>query len=69
MTHVGKVSNRQIRLAVNRQADTLTETVVPTLRALANDTGLNRQRLDALEAWRDSTLWQRLRWLARGYRG
>lgn len=68
MTQTGKVSNRQIRLAVNRQADTLTDTVVPTLRALANDTGLNRQRLDALEAWRDSTLWLRLQWLMRGHR-
>ena len=68
MTQTGKVSNRQIRMAVNRQADTITETVVPTLRALANDMGLNRKRLDALEAWRDSTFWQRVRWLCRGYR-
>lgn len=62
-----KVSNRQIRQAVNKQAEAIGDTIVPTLKALANDTMLNRKRLDALEAWRDGTVWQRLQWLIKGY--
>ena len=64
-----KVSNRQIRKAVNAQADAMTQTFVPTLKALVNDELKTRGRVDALEQWRDSGLWDRLRWLIRGCRG
>ena len=62
-----KVSNRQIRSAVNKQADAIHGTIAPTLKNLVNDELKTRGRVDALEAWRDSALWQRLRWLVAGY--
>ena len=60
-----KVSNRQIRQAVNNQA-AVVEAHRETLRGLVNDELKTRQRVDALEAFRDMTLWDRLRWLVRG---
>lgn len=63
------VSNRQIRSAVNKQADAIAGTIAPALKNLVHDELKTRGRIDALEAWRDSTLWQRLRWLIGGYRG
>ena len=62
-----KVSNRQIRKAVNNQA-AVVEAHRETLRALVNDELKTRQRVDALEAFRDMTLFQRLRWIVRGWR-
>lgn len=63
---VAKVSNRQIRQAVNHQAAAV-EAHRETLRGLVNDELLTRQRVDALEAFRDMGIWNRLRWLVRGY--
>ena len=74
-----KVSNRQIRKAVNNQASVV-EAHRETLRHLVNDELVTRKRLDALEkqaevlmlqiAWYGNlTLWGRLRWVVRGYRG
>ena len=63
------VSNRQIRQAVNKQADAITQTIAPTLKSLVNDELKTRARVDALEGFRDMTLRQRLVWLVRGYRG
>ena len=68
MATPGKVSNRQIRSAVNNQA-AVVEAHRETLRALVNDELTTRGRVDALEVFRDMTLTQRLRWLARGYGG
>ena len=62
-----KVSNRQIRKAVNNQA-AVVEAHRETLRALVNDELKTRQRVDALEAFRDMTFVERLRWIVRGWR-
>ena len=67
MAVAGKVSNRQIRQAVNKQAEAISETIAPTLRNLVHDELKTRGRVDALEAWRDLGLWGRLRWFALGY--
>lgn len=64
---LAKVSNRQIRMAVNNQASVV-EAHRETLRALVNDELKTRQRVDALEAFRDMTVMQRAKWLVRGYR-
>lgn len=68
MTTPGKVSNRQIRQAVNHQAAAV-EAHRDVLRGLVNDELKTRGRVDALEAFRDMTLTQRLLWVFRGYRG
>ena len=64
------VSNRQIRQAVNRQADAMSQTIAPTLKSLVSDELLTRQRVDQLEevVYR-MTFRQRVTWLVRGYRG
>ena len=90
MSTPGKVSNRQIRKAVNNQLGirfeiapnipiedgihavrmlqgAVVEAHRETLRALVNDELKTRGRVDALEAFRDMTFTQRLRWLIRGY--
>lgn len=67
-TTIGKVSNRQIRQAVNKQADAIAGTIAPTLRSLVNDELKTRSRVDALEQWRDASLRERVLWLLRGYR-
>lgn len=61
-------SNRQIRKAVNNQASVV-EAHREVLRKLVNDELKTRERVDALEAFRDMTFTQRLRWLIRGYGG
>ena len=63
-----KVSNRQIRKAVNHQA-TEVHAHRNVLRGLVNDELKTRGRVDALEAFLDLTFWQRMVWLLRGYRG
>lgn len=68
MTTLSKVSNRQIRQAVNKQA-AVVETHHDTLRALVNDELKTRSRVDILEAFRDMTFIDRCRWVVRGYRG
>ena len=69
MSAIRKVSNRAIRQAVNRQAEAIEDTIVPTVRGLVNDELKTRGRVDALEQFRDMGFWPRLRWLVRGYRG
>lgn len=68
MNAVAKVSNRQIRSAVNHQAAEV-DAHRNVLRNLVNDELKTRGRVDALEAFRDMTFWQRLTWLLRGFRG
>lgn len=68
MATPAKVSNRQIRKAVNAQAGVM-ETHHETLRALVNDELKTRGRVDALEAFRDMGFRDRVRWFVRGYRG
>ena len=68
MNTVAKVSNRQIRQAVNHQASEV-DAHRNVLRNLVNDELKTRGRVDALEAFRDMTFTQRLAWLLRGFRG
>lgn len=56
-----------MRKVVNKQSQYV-EAHDQVLRALVNDEKLTRNRVDGLEAFRDMTLTQRLRWLLRGYR-
>lgn len=65
---VTAVSNRQIRKAVNNQAAEV-DAHRNLLRQVVNDELVSRRRIDALEAFRDLTFGQRLRWLVRGYCG
>lgn len=64
----GTVSNRQIRKAVNHQAAEV-DAHRNLLRQVVNDELVSRHRIDALEAFRDLTLWQRIQWMVRGFRG
>ena len=68
MAEIAKVSNRQIRSAVNKQAEAISGTIAPTLKNLVNDELKTRGRVDALEQFRDMTFWQRAIWLVRGWR-
>lgn len=68
MSAVAKVSNRQIRKAVNNQG-AVVEAHREVLRKLVNDELKTRSRVDALEAFRDMTFRQRVTWLLRGFRG
>ena len=61
-----KVSNRQIRQAVNKQASYV-ELHHDLLQKVAHDELKTRGRVDALEQWRDASVLGRLRWLLRGY--
>lgn len=74
MATIAKVSNRQIRTAVNHQAAEV-DAHRNLLRQVINDELVSRRRIDALELWReeyerfrDMTLLQRVRWIMRGWR-
>ena len=64
----GKVSNRQIRSAVNHQAAEV-DAHRNLLQQVINDELVTRRRVYVVESFRDMTFWQRLYWLIRGYRG
>ena len=68
MTTTAKVSNRQIRKAVNHQAAEV-DAHRNLLRQVVNDELVSRHRIDGLEAFRDMTFTQRVRWIVRGYGG
>ena len=61
------VSNRSARKLIDAQNEQV-RNHHDVLRGLVNDELLTRRRVDALEAFRDMTFWQRFRWLLRGYR-
>lgn len=60
------VSNRSARRTIDAQGSQI-RNHHQVLDALVKDEQLTRRRVDALEAFRNMTLWERLRWLVRGY--
>ena len=64
------VSNRQLRRTVTEQqhqVERLGDSALQAIQTVAQNEMRTRQRVDALEAFRDMTFTQRLRWLLRGY--
>lgn len=61
-----KVSNRRVREVIDNQSQYL-ESHHGLLSQLVHDELTTRGRVDALEAFRDMTIGQRLRWLLRGW--
>ncbi|HYE88043.1 MAG TPA: hypothetical protein VEA16_16890 [Vicinamibacterales bacterium] len=61
----GKVSGRELRRHLKANNQTL-DAALPVLEELLHNQDVTRDKLTALEQWRERGFWGRLRWLVTG---